>query len=148
MKRATGRASAATTIDGYLAALEADQRAALEKLRAQIHAAAPGCEECISYGLPTMRHGGRVLLHFGAALTHVSLYPGAIVAQFAGELAGFGTSKGTIRFTPDEPLSATLVKRIVKACLARNAVRGGARSRVATKAGRTATPKRAAAKRR
>ena len=33
------------TIDEYLAAVNADQRAALEKLRKTIHAVAPGAEE-------------------------------------------------------------------------------------------------------
>jgi len=38
----------AKTIDQYLAALSDDQRAALEKLRKTIRAAAPAAEECIS----------------------------------------------------------------------------------------------------
>ena len=40
------------TIDEYLAALSDDKRAALEKLRKTIRAAAPKAEECISYQLP------------------------------------------------------------------------------------------------
>ena len=136
MNRRSGRASAATTIDGYLAAAALDdaKRAALEKLRAQIHAAAPGAEECISYGLPAMRHGGRMLLWFGAGANHCALYPGAIVGQFTHELARFETSKGTIRFQPGHPLPAALVRRIVEACVARNAARGGARSGAKTSA--------------
>jgi uncharacterized protein YdhG (YjbR/CyaY superfamily) len=128
MKRAAGRASAATTIDSYLAALDVEQREALQRLRVLVHAAAPGAQECISYGLPAMRHGGRMLLWVGAATHHCAFYPGAVVEQFADELARFETSKGTIRFQPAQPLPAALVKRIVKACVAR----GGARS-VATR---------------
>jgi hypothetical protein len=45
----------ARTIDEYLATLPADQRAALEKLRKAIQAAAPQAEECISYGLAAFR---------------------------------------------------------------------------------------------
>jgi uncharacterized protein YdhG (YjbR/CyaY superfamily) len=37
------------TIDEYLAGLSEDKRAALEKLRKTIRAAAPKAEECISY---------------------------------------------------------------------------------------------------
>ena len=54
-----------TTIDEYLAALSDDKRAALEKLRKTIKAAAPQAEECISYQLPAFRQNG-VLVGFGA----------------------------------------------------------------------------------
>ncbi|MEX2307389.1 MAG: hypothetical protein WD738_07340 [Pirellulales bacterium] len=43
------------TIDEYLAALSNDKRAALEKLRKTISAAAPQAEECISYQLAAFR---------------------------------------------------------------------------------------------
>ena len=37
-----------------------------------------------------------------------------------GELAAFSISKGTIRFTADKPLPATLVRKLVKARIAQN----------------------------
>ena len=49
------------TIDQYLAALGDDQRAALEKLRKDIRAAAPAVEECISYQIPAFRLDGKLL---------------------------------------------------------------------------------------
>ena len=49
------------TIDEYLAALSDDKRAALEKLRKTIRAAAPKAEECISYGLAAYRHHGMLV---------------------------------------------------------------------------------------
>jgi hypothetical protein len=47
-----------TTIDEYLATLSDDKRAALERLRKIILAAAPGAEEGISYQLPAFRLDG------------------------------------------------------------------------------------------
>ena len=47
-----------TTIDQDLAALKGGQRAALEKLRKTIQAAAPRAEETISYQLPAFRLDG------------------------------------------------------------------------------------------
>lgn len=113
------------TIDEYLAAVSADKRAALEKLRKTIKAAAPKAEECISYGMPAFRLNGRVLVCFGAGANHCAFYPssGSIVAAFAEELKGYDTSKGTIRFAADKPLPAALVKKIVKARIAENAER-------------------------
>lgn len=40
------------TIDEYLAGQTAENRAALQKARKAVHAAAPKAEECISYGMP------------------------------------------------------------------------------------------------
>src|SRR5262245_8524102 len=56
----------ARTVDEDLSRLSVEKRAALERLRKAIHAAAPRAEECISYDLPTFRLGGRMLVSFGA----------------------------------------------------------------------------------
>ena len=111
------------TIDEVLAAVSAGQRVVLEKLRRTIRAAAPQAEECISYGLAAFRLNGRPLVAFGAWKNHCALYPMSSTAagMFEKELEDFETSKGTIRFTTDEPLSAALVKKLVKARIAENA---------------------------
>jgi uncharacterized protein YdhG (YjbR/CyaY superfamily) len=105
--------------DAYLAALSDEKRRALEKLRREIKAAAPKAEECMSYGLPGFRLNGSLLVSYGAAAKHCAFYPGSIVREFAKELKGYDTSgKGTIRFSPDKPLPAALVRKIVKARIA------------------------------
>ena len=112
------------TIDQYLAAVEEDKRAALEKLRRDILAAAPKAVECISYAMPAFRHEGRVLVWFGAARHHCAFYPGAWpIEACQADLAGYDTSKGTIRFSPDEPLPSRLVRKLVKARIAEQADR-------------------------
>ncbi len=109
------------TIDEYLVALSNDQRAALERLRKTIRAAAPSAEECISYGLPAFRLDGKLLVCFGAAANHCAFYPGTVVEDFKDELEGYAISKGTIRFQSNKPLPAVLVRKLVKARTARNA---------------------------
>jgi uncharacterized protein YdhG (YjbR/CyaY superfamily) len=111
-----------TTIDEYLARIDDDKRAALERLRKQIRAAAPNAEECISYGLAAFRLEGRLLVAFGASAKHCAFYPGsaATVADYATALEGYDTSKGTIRFPPDRPLPAALVRKLVRARIAEN----------------------------
>ncbi len=111
------------TIDAYLAEVRDDaQRAALEKLRKTIQSAAPGAVECISYGLPAFRLGGKLLVGFGASRGHCSFFPmsGTTVADHKADLAGYATSKGTIRFQPDHPMPAALVRKLVKARIAEN----------------------------
>jgi uncharacterized protein YdhG (YjbR/CyaY superfamily) len=124
----------ARPIDEYLAPLSKEKRAALGKLRRDIRSAAPGAEECISYGIPAFRLGGRLLVGFGAAAKHCAFYPGAHpIEAHKEELDAYDTSKGTIRFRPDRPLPAALVRTLVKARIAEHAARrphaGGARRR-------------------
>jgi uncharacterized protein YdhG (YjbR/CyaY superfamily) len=109
------------TIDEYLAGLSDDQRAALQKLRMTIRRAAPTAEECISYSLPAFRLNGP-LVAFGATARHCAFYPmsSSTVEAYKDDLKGFDTSKGTIRFQPDRPLPAALVRKLVKARVAEN----------------------------
>jgi uncharacterized protein YdhG (YjbR/CyaY superfamily) len=116
------------TVDAYLAALSDDKRAALERLRKIIRAAAPGAEECISYQIPAFRLGGKVFLWMGAAANHCALY--GLSGVHKDELKKYDTSgKGTIRFEADNPLPATLVRKLVKTQIARNAAKRTTRSR-------------------
>jgi uncharacterized protein YdhG (YjbR/CyaY superfamily) len=112
------------TIDQYFAGVKADQRAALEKLRKIIRTSAPEIEECISYGIPAFRLNGRSLVFFGAWANHCSFYPGssATLKKFRKDLKGFQITKGTIRFSPDNPLPLALVKKLVKARIAENRI--------------------------
>ena len=103
------------TINAYLARIDRDKRAALQKLRKDIRAAAPRAEECISYQMPAFRLDGKMLVWFGAAANHCSFFPGATVSAFKKDLKAYKTSKGTIRFDPAYPLPSTLVRKIVKA---------------------------------
>ena len=110
------------TIDEYLAALDDDMRAALDKLRKTIQAAAPKAEECTSYGLAAFRLDGKPLVGFGATASHCAFYlmSGSTVDAHKVELKQYDTSKGTIRFQADDPLPAALVRKLVKARIAEN----------------------------
>ncbi len=108
------------TIDECLASVNANHRDALQEIREAIHAVTPNAEECISYGIPAFRLNGRSLVFFGAWANHCALYPGssATLKKFRNELRDFQTSKGTLRFSPDNPLPVALVKKLVKARVA------------------------------
>jgi len=120
-------ASKTKTIDEYLAGLSVDKRAALEKLRKTIRAAAPKAEECISYQLPAFRLNGRMLVAFGATANHCAFYlmSSSTVEAHEDDLRDYDTSKGTIRFQADKPLPVTLVRKLVKARIAENAAPDG-----------------------
>ena len=100
--------------EDYLATLSPDKRAALEKLRRAIQGAAPEADECISYGIPAFRLNGKLLVFYGAGKDHCAFYPGSTIQQLKADLRTYDTSKGTIRFSPDQPLPAALVRRLVE----------------------------------
>ncbi len=116
----TGRAA----VDAYLAKVPPAMRKALDSLRKTIRAAAPDAEETISYQMPAFRYEGN-LVYYAAFSDHCSLFIGSVVTQrkFAAELKTFAAGKGTVHFTPDHPLPAALVTRIVKARVAENEAR-------------------------
>ncbi len=104
-------------IDDFLARVPAEQRAALERLRQTIRAAAPHAEEYIGYGVPAFRYHGRPLVSFGYGKAHLSFYvqSPAVMDAHAADLGKYDTSKGTVRFTAEKPLPVTLIKKLVKA---------------------------------
>jgi uncharacterized protein YdhG (YjbR/CyaY superfamily) len=108
------------SVSAYLRAVPPAPRAALQKLRKTIKAAAPEATEVISYGIPMFKHHG-MLVGYAAFKDHCSLFMSThLTKALKKELASYHISKGTIRFTPDEPLPAALVRKLVKARIAQN----------------------------
>jgi len=107
-------------IDRVLAALPDETRSALQRLRLTIAEAAPEAVEAIAYGVPAFRYRGRPLVSFGAGRNQCAFYvqSPAVMAAHAEELAGYDTSKGTVRFSPGAGLPAPLVTRLVRARMA------------------------------
>ena len=107
--------SAAARIDALLAGLPPAQRAAMQELRAAIAAAAPEAEEAISYSMPAFRYHGRALVSYSAFKAHCSLFPmSAELIERNPDLARFAASKGTLHFTPEQPLPSGLVAWVVR----------------------------------
>jgi uncharacterized protein YdhG (YjbR/CyaY superfamily) len=112
------------TVDDYLAALPAEERALLVELRQAIKSAAPQAEEVISYNIPLYKHHGH-LVGFAAFKDHCSLFvtDSEVPKQFAKELEPYEVKHTTIHFSVENPLPAALVKKIVKSRIAENEAR-------------------------
>jgi uncharacterized protein YdhG (YjbR/CyaY superfamily) len=118
-----------TTFDDCLASATLEQRAALEKVRKAIRAAAPDAEEGVSYGMAAFRLNGKPLAGLAAFDGHCSYFPmsGSVVAALKEDLKDYETTKGGIRFPATKPLSAALVRKLVKARIAEIAAQAGAK---------------------
>lgn len=108
------------SIDDYLESVPEDRAAALEKLRAQIHGAVSGLEECISYNMPAFRLEGRVIGGFLATRKGCSYYPfsGRTLATLKKDVAKYEGTSGALHFDPERGLPSTLVKKLLKARIA------------------------------
>ena len=107
-------------VDAYLAALPPDQKAALSDLRATLKTLLPDHLECLSYAMPGFRQPGpkgKMVAGYAAFARHLGLYPhsGGIIPGLVADCAGFQTSKSGVLFTPNHPLPATLIAKIVTA---------------------------------
>jgi uncharacterized protein YdhG (YjbR/CyaY superfamily) len=116
------------SVADYLASLPADARAALLKLRKTIQSAAPTATEEISYQVPTFKLNGG-LVAYAAFPDHCSFFVMSteVMRAHGAELRNHPVGKGSIRFHPEKPLPAALVRKLVKARIAENEAR--ARSR-------------------
>jgi len=107
---------AAKTVDEYIANTPEPARSTLKHIRAVIKSVVPKeTIEVISYRIPMFKYKG-MLVGYAAFSKHCSLFPtgSGVIEKFARELKGYHTSKGTIQFPTEKPLSDALLKKIVK----------------------------------
>jgi len=106
-------------VDAYLAGIGEPKRSTLEALRRSILAVVPDAEECISYGMPAFRVGGKVVAGFAAFKNHLAYLPhsGEVLAVLGDALTGYECTQGSLHFPIDEPLPDDLVQSLVHARL-------------------------------
>jgi len=106
----------ASDIDSYLASLDEPKRSTLEDLRRSILEVVPDAEQCISYGTPAFKVGGRTVAGFAAFKNHLSYLPhsGSVLAALGDDLAGYQGTKGALHFAVDVPLPSTVVRKLVR----------------------------------
>jgi uncharacterized protein YdhG (YjbR/CyaY superfamily) len=100
-------APAVAGVDDYLAGLNPAQREQFERVRRIVRSMVPDAEETISYGIPTFKHRGKYLVYFAAFKDHMSVYP------TVGAVEATEGTKGTFRFSEDDPVPEEVVRAIV-----------------------------------
>jgi len=108
-------------IERYLDGLAPADRAALSALRSALIALLPGSIERISYGMPGLRLGGRMVAGYAATQTHLSFYPhsGTVLPLLAPDIAAAGLThtKSALHFRPDQLIPERLLRAILVARL-------------------------------
>ena len=104
-----------SAFDEYFAAASEPDRAELERIRRFVRQTVPEAEEATSYGLPAFKYKQRPLLGFRISKNHLSIFPFSPEAIDAARdaLVGFDLSKGTIRFTADQPVPEDALEQIL-----------------------------------
>lgn len=80
----------------------------------------PDATDGESYGIPALIVDGKALVGVSVSARHLSVVPFSPTALDAvrADLAGWGVSKGLVRFAPDHPLPDDVLERLVAARLA------------------------------
>lgn len=102
-------------VDQYLNQLAAPERAEYERIKKLVLAAAPEAEEVISYGMPTFKNKGKIVLHVGVFQDHMSVFPASddMEKELGADITKLRTGKGTLQFTTDKPIPESLLKKII-----------------------------------
>jgi uncharacterized protein YdhG (YjbR/CyaY superfamily) len=104
-----------SNIDEYIRTFPKAVQDVLVKMRQLVKDFAPGTEEAIRYGMPTVRLKGKNLLHFAAYSDHIGFYPTPSgINAFKKELRSYVTGKGTISFPVKGPIPWNLVKKVIE----------------------------------
>jgi len=101
--------------------------ATILEMRARILEIVPRADEVISYGMPAFKVEGNVVAGLLANKFHIGYYPfsGSILHLFKSELKGFKTTKSAIHVPIDEPLSKSLLRKLISARISQCPVKQG-----------------------
>jgi uncharacterized protein YdhG (YjbR/CyaY superfamily) len=102
-------------VAGYIAGLDEPARSTVRRFFDRATELVPSAEEGRSYGMAALRYRGRGLVSVVATKNGYSLFPfsAEVVAHAIGDLSGFDSTKGGIRFTETGPIPDDVFDRIV-----------------------------------
>ena len=111
-------------INEYIASFPESTQEVLEAVRETIRKAAPKAVEAISYAIPAFNLNNTYLVYFAGYKKHISIYPAPTAeASFKKDFSPYKISKGTVQFPLDKPIPHSLITKIVKFLIKKNAAR-------------------------
>jgi uncharacterized protein YdhG (YjbR/CyaY superfamily) len=111
-----GMADTPIDVDGYLAQFPDEVRGILQKVRESVRAAVPGADESISYGIPTFRQDGHLVIYFGGWKTHVGVYPVSRGdEEYETAVGPYRAATDSLHFPYSKPIPYALIERVARA---------------------------------
>lgn len=102
-----------SNVDEYIHSFPEEIQQILRKIQQTIRQVIPNGEEVISYGIPTIKLGGRYVVYYSAWKDHISLYPiPGNNAELLNKLEPFKAGKGTLKFPLDQPIPYDVIKAV------------------------------------
>ena len=122
MKKAlsANRMASGDAVEAYIAAVPEPIQTTLRQLRDIIRSAVPTeAVEVISYGIPAFALP-RPFFGYAAFKNHLGVLPfsGSLFNSFSEELRPYARTKSSLHLPFNEPLPATLIRKLVRARLA------------------------------
>lgn len=107
-----------SAVTDYISALQGPDKDVLLNILMLVQNLVPTATQATSYGIPAFRYKDMYLVGLQATKHHLSLYPGSkVIDHLHTKLVGFETTKGTIKFTAEKPLSDDLLTQIITFCV-------------------------------
>lgn len=106
-------------IESAIASFGDDQARALRDVRSRLRTLLPHATEDLSWGMPSFRCEGILMVSYTGFAHHNSLFPGPDVQHRLGEmLEGYETTKGTIHFSRLKAPPVAFLRALVRAKIA------------------------------
>lgn len=99
----------------YIHGLDEDAGSLVMGYRLRAQEQVDGVEEGMSYGMPALRYRGRPLVSVVATKAGFSVFPFSadVVAAVMGDLDGFASTKGGVKFTREKQLPVEVYDRML-----------------------------------
>ena len=100
--------------DEYLDTIEGNERKVLSHMYTVARSTVPEAEEVISYNMPAFALKGKAFLSIMANKKFMSLYPFCNLDRLDMNFSHYECTKGSIHFTPDQPISDEMLQQIIR----------------------------------
>ena len=102
-----------SVVDDYLATVPEPEHGILEHMYSVVRAQVPGATEELSYNMPAFKKDGKAFMAIMVNKQFMSVYPFGNLDRLGMDFSAYETTKGSLHFTAEKPISDELLKEII-----------------------------------